>query len=178
MKKKGEFFLIDGLFSIVILTIGFLIITSNRPSQNNEISLDVILDNSVDIFSSVKINELCSSDCICSNPKLGEFCLSKMIRNKDQTLFDGIGELYSKNQKIKAGELFMNITLEEDMLRKDIFNAELKIDGKRIYLQGEDNNPTELISSKKIIFGVYENPELGTVTYFGPYLFEVNIWPR
>jgi hypothetical protein len=178
MRKKGEFFLIDGLFSIVILTIGFLLITSNKPTQNNELSLDVLLDNSVDLLSSVKINELCSADCICSNQKLSQYCQNKLIMNHDQTLFDGIGELYSKNKKNEAGELFKNITLEKNMLRSDIFNAQIKIDGESIYMQGEYNNPAELISSKKIIFGFYENKELGTVTYFGPYLFEVNIWPR
>jgi hypothetical protein len=177
--KKGEFFLIDGLFSIVILAIGFLIISSNQPKQTNDIPLSILAENTMELFSSVKIDELCDA-CDCSNKKLSEYCLSNYIINKNQTILDSVGEMYSRgtnNYKQRAGQLFKNITLEKNMIREEIYGMELIINGESIYLQGSNQQKAkEMISSKKIIFGVYEFPATGQVVYWGPYLAEVKIW--
>ena len=177
--KKGEFFLIDGLLSIVILIIGFLILSSNHQSQENEISLSIIAESTMDFFSSVRVDELCDG-CRCSVSVLSDYCSRDFIKNKNQTLLDSMGEQYYLNNKARAGELFRNITTGKNMIREDIFGFELKINGDSIYVHekkaGSMENSKEMISSKKIIFSYYEYPETGQVVFWGPYLAEVDIW--
>lgn len=174
--KKGYFFLMDGIFAIVILVIGGLIVSSNTVRETSEIPLTMFLDNSVELLSSVKINELCNDECFCSNKKLQEFCKNGLILNKGQTLIDYMGELYSQGDNLKISDLFANLTLENNMFRQDVFSVELKIDDETIYFQGKTQEESkDLMSSKKVIFGYYELPT-GIVEFWGPYIAEVNIW--
>jgi hypothetical protein len=172
--KKGYFFLMDGIFAIVILVIGGLIVSSNTVQESTDIPLTMYLDNTVDLFSTVKINELCATDCTCSNEKLEELCTLNL--NQDQTLSDYFGELYSLGREDDIEDLFVNLTIENEMLRQDVFSVELRIDDDQIYFHGKNQiNSKELISSKKVIFGYIEHPD-GMLTYWGPYVMEVNIW--
>ncbi|MBN2368612.1 hypothetical protein JXC34_06330 [Candidatus Woesearchaeota archaeon] len=176
--NKGFFFLLDGVFAIVILVIGFLILSSHTSVETTEIPLSMISENAVNLLSSVKINELCDETYACSNQKLSEMCPSN-IRNMDQTVLDYLGELYVVNKKQDAAQVFRNITLENDLFRQDIFGVELRINDEVIYFQGgKKQQAKDLISVKKVIFGFYEVPPTGEVVFWGPYLAEVDIWQK
>jgi len=175
MKKKAYIFLMDGIFAVVILIIGFIIISSNKPGMQTTASLEQVSENLVDIFSTVKINDLCTN-CHCSNKKLTEYCNQGHIRNKDQTIFDYIGELYYINNKEKARDMFQNIT--EDLYRKDLFGVELKIDDEIVFSTNKDGVTKNLISRKKLIFGFYEVSSTGIINFWGPFKVEVNMWEK
>ncbi len=182
MRKKAYFFLMDGIFSIVILTIGFLIISSNKLQPGEELHLSIAAENTMNIFSSVRVNELCDESCNCSIRKLQDYCYRNIILNKEQTLLDTLGELYFRNRKDDAGMLFDNITSEGDLFRKDLFEMEFRINKEKIYpdedLTQMKAESFELISSKKIIYGYYENALTGQVTFWGPYMAEVDVWRK
>ena len=54
MNKKGYFFLMDAIFAVVILTIGYLMISSNTPRVTSEVPLTMYLDNTMELISTVK----------------------------------------------------------------------------------------------------------------------------
>ena len=172
--KKAYIFLMDGIFAMVILMIGFLIISSNNPGIQTHVSLDVVSENVIDILSRVKINNLCTN-CYCSNEKLSEFCSHSLIKNQDQTILDYFGELYFTNNKEKAREIFLNIT--DELFRQDLYGFDLKINDEVIF-SGDKDKSKNLISRKKLIFGYYEVPQSGEVEFWGPYLLEVQIWEK
>ncbi len=176
MKKKTQFFLIDGIFAMIILITGFMIISSNTSNQAEEVSLSIVSENLMELFSSIRVDEVCNEG-VCTYKKLDNFLTDGFILNKNQTLLDATGELYSKNRKAQAGELFSNITIQSRLVRKDIFGVEFRINNEVLYSQGENKAKSkELISTKKVIFGYYETIGTGAVTFFGPYLAEVDIW--
>ena len=94
MKKKAFFFLMDSIFAMVILTIGYFVVSSNKGVVNADLPLNVAVEGTIDILSSVEINEMCNS-CNCSNAKLEELCIAGDVKNSDQTIMDFLGELYS-----------------------------------------------------------------------------------
>ena len=130
--KKGYFFLMDGIFAIVILTIGYLMISSNTPRVTSEVPLTMYLDNTMELLSTIKVYELCSdfSQCSCSNAKLSEYCEDGLILNANQTLLDYFGELYYSPDpdpiaeayfRLLSSDLFYNLTVGNNLFRQDIF---------------------------------------------------------
>lgn len=190
--KKGYFFLMDGIFAIVILTIGYLMISSNTPKVSSEVPLAMYLDNTIELLSTVRVYELCSdySQCTCSNAKLSEYCEDGLILNANQTLLDYFGELYYSPDSIDsiaaayfrllASDLFHNLTIENNLFRQDIFGVEFKINGEKIYPNFDTDSSKKqsknLISSRKLILGYYERADTGEVEFWGPYIAEVNVW--
>ena len=181
----------DAIFAIVILTIGYLMISSNTLRVTSEVPLTMYLDNTMEFLSTVKVYELCSdySSCTCSNVKLSEYCSNGLILNANQTLLDYFGELYySPNPdpiaeayfRLLSSDLFHNLTVENNLFRQDIFGVEFNIDGQKIY-PNTDTYPSKkqsknLISSRKLILGYYERGDTGEVEFWGPYIAEVNVW--
>jgi len=174
INKKAYFFLLDGIFAVVILVIGFMMISSNRVFVYDEVPLALVAENTMDLLSTVKINDLCDNACECSHELIETYCKSGRILNKEQSLIDYFGELYDTGKVTEADTLFS--VLLDDLIRTDLFNAELVIDGNTIYTDNGKISSPNLISSKKIGFGFYENRETGVVSYWGPYIIEVNIW--
>ena len=172
--KKGYFFLLDGIFALIILVIGYLVISQARAMYTPEIPLYMVSENTMDLLSSIKINELCTG-CSCTNQELQQQCSS--ILNREQTLLDYLGELYHTNKRSSAGQLFNSLT--KDFIRQGVFNVEFRIDNNLIYSnlnpQPGKQEADTLISSKKVIFGFYQTPA-GQVTFWGPYIAEVNVW--
>jgi len=170
------------MFAIVILTIGYLMISSNVPRVTSEVPLTMYLDNTMELLSTVRVYELCLdySQCICSNAKLSEYCNDGLILNANQTLLDYFGELYATNNEDDASELFHNLTVENNLFRQGIFGIEFNIDGVKIYPTFDTDTSKKqsknLISSRKLILGYYERGDTGEVEFWGPYIAEVNIW--
>jgi len=177
ISKKAYFFLMDVIFAVVILTIGYMMISSNRIISYDEVPLALVAENTMNLLSTVNINDLCDDACICSNEVLEDFCNSGKILNKEQSLLDYFGEM-KKNPLVDEqtdGERLFSSLINES-IRTDIFNAELVVEGDTIYTDEGKDSSLNLISTKKIGFGFYEDLGTGNVEYWGPYLIEVNIW--
>jgi hypothetical protein len=136
----------------------------------------MVSESTMDLLSSIRIHDLCSNSCSCTDQELQKQC--PHVLNKEQTLLDYMGELYYTNKKSSAGNLFTSIT--KDIIRAGVFNVELRINDELIYSNLANPEPSKqgveaLISSKKVIFGFYE-ADGGQVFFWGPYLAEVNVW--
>ncbi|MEK6916566.1 MAG: hypothetical protein AABW92_02380 [Nanoarchaeota archaeon] len=175
MNRKAYIFLIDAIFALVILVIGFMIISSKTTTDFSDTPLLLTTNNVVDLLSTLKINEMCTG-CVCSYNLISNYCQTDFIKNKDSTVFDYLGELYYRGYSTKAALVFSNIT--SDFYRKDLFGIELKINSAQIYTDTGKDSTFELISRKKVIFGFYEDPSTGDIKFWGPYILEVNVWPK
>jgi hypothetical protein len=180
--KKGYIFLMDGIFAVILLAIGLIIISSNRVEQSSEIPLSLSLDNSLDLLSSVKIVDICEG-CSCSIKKMSELCLDNDLKNRQESLLDYIGELYSRGKKQEAFMLIEDISIEKDIFKeKALFDVEIRINNDTVYpnidLSDKKKKSKNLLSSRKIIFGYYENNVTGVISYWGPYEVREEIWEK
>jgi hypothetical protein len=172
--KKGYFFLMDGIFAIVILVIGFILITANQPRVETELNAKLISQNIIDIMSSIKIEDICN-ECMCTIQKISENCESLLVSNNKITLLDYMGELYFRNNIDLANITFTNIT--NDLYRHDLYEVELIVDDKVIKTDITKDKSRHLISRKKVLFGYFELDD-GTVEFWGPYMSEINVWEK
>jgi hypothetical protein len=108
MKKKAFFFLLDGIFAIFILTIGYMMLTSEKSFSSSDVPLSASAEDGANILSSIKVSELCNQ-CSCSNSVLSDYCQRGIIKNRNQSLMDYFGELYYFGRIDDAKELFENI---------------------------------------------------------------------
>lgn len=166
--------MLDAVFAIMILTVGFMIISSSKPKLSDELPLSTISENIFGIMSSVKINEICTG-CACSSQVLSDYCSHGKIKNPDETLLDYIGEMH--NASISDEEI-KNFYLDiiSNFVRDDLYHTDLIIDGHVVYPNTGKNTSLELISGKRLAFGYNEDTLAGTVKYWGPYIIEVNVW--
>jgi len=180
--KRGYFFVLDGIFAVVILVIGLIMISSNIYTNPAEVPLISLSDDLLDLLSSTQVSELCYDyeECICSNRKIEELCTNHLIFNPDQSILDYFGELYTKDYKEIISQLYQNIT--KDIIKHNIIGSELIINDEKIYpnydTTSSKNESDFLISSKRIIFSYYEEPESGDVSFWGPYLIEIRLWEK
>jgi hypothetical protein len=180
--KKGYIFLMDAIFAVILLVIGVIIVSSNRIAVSSEIPLSISLDNSLDFLSSVKIADICEG-CSCSVKKMSELCLDNEIKNSQESLLDYLGELYSRDKVPDAFSLIENISNEKDIFKeKELFDVEIRINDAQIYpnidLSDKKKKTKNLLSSRRIIFGYYENNLTGAINYWGPYEVKTEIWEK
>jgi hypothetical protein len=186
----------DGIFAIVILLTGYLIISSNRSLGSTEAPLGSTLQNGVDLLSTIKIKEICSLNCDCRNRQLKQLCIEGKIADFDQTLLNYFGELYTtstypnqfRTDMNRSTLLFKNLTLENNIFREELFGIEFKIINKSneiiVYrsladeTQDSRQKSKNLISSKTVVFGSYVINSTGEVYFWGPYLAEVELWEK
>lgn len=170
--KKGYFFLIDGIFAIVILVIGFLLVSTEKPYKEQTMPVEFSADNFIDILSTVKLSDICENS-VCTNKKIEQYL--GQTNNHEQTIIDFLGELYSAGKKNEAKIIFTNLTY---IVRNDIYGVSLSINNEELYSDTGKSQSRELIASKKMVFGFAENQASGKVRYWGPYLAEVMIWEK
>ncbi len=179
MNRKAYFFLIDAIFAVMILMIGFMIITSRKPTKLDEVPLSQVSENLMDIISTVRVDEICSEGCECTIPAIEPSC-STDIRNKHSTILDNLGERYyfyeqgNPNIKQRLRLFFQEIT--GSLYRNELYGIEVIVNGEQMYIEGDKSTSQYLITSKRVIFGYYENTVNGNVIFWGPYLTEVNMW--
>ncbi|MBN2423293.1 hypothetical protein JXB41_08780 [Candidatus Woesearchaeota archaeon] len=139
--KKAYFFLMDGLIAVIILFVGFILISATNPNKpvlihNKHLSQDLI-----NIFSNTKINELCE-DCDCpSYTVLNELC--PYINNKDNTMLEVIGELYTRKIEDEdihgkkgnewARDLIEELIYQNKLFYKDLYGFAFIIEDEVIY---------------------------------------------
>ena len=191
--KKGYIFQIDMFFAITILIIGYLLISGNDRDEKLEIPIGTAAQNVMDVLSNVKISELCpdytinpvllDNDCTCFNQQVESLCKNDKLKNPDQSMLDYFGELYY------TSKLNPPLILGNSFVRTDLFGIELLLvngpDQEVLYANppipdtfASKEKSNNLISSKKVIFGYYENRAAGEVSFWGPYTVEVNIWEK
>jgi hypothetical protein len=175
MNGKGYFFMMDGMFAIVVLVIGLLIIISAKPVVTNELQVSMVSENVVGLLSQIKIKEMCDG-CKCTNSKLREYCQTREIRNNESTLLGYFGELYSFGDKNHLlTDLFAN--LSDELYRDDLYGFQIKIENYSMYSDHGRDKSRNMISRKKMVFGYYEQGN-GIVKFWGPYNVEVNTWVK
>lgn len=188
MNKKAYFFIMDGIFALMILMIGFLILTSSRHALPDETMLTAESENIMDVLADVKINDLCDVDtCTCSVQALSDLCDGGDIHNFDQLLMDYFGELFYRYDaapdSLKSdieqdiNSLFRGLT--EDLYRTDLYGIRLVIEDHGFYSDANPEQSKILYSSKKIVFGYYDQntPDVDVV-FWGPYILEVDLWKK
>jgi len=176
--KKGYFFLLDGIFAVIILIVGFIVISTTKFSDSYEVPMSNEAENVMNLFSEVRIKDICknmtANNCECINVELERYCNESLIINKDNNLLDMFGELYYTNHRSEAEDIFRNISYEYRLGRPEVFDVDFIIDNRTIYSMSTEHKK-EMISSRKISFGYTENIDTGEVNFWGPYLIEVRI---
>ena len=95
----------DAFIALIILSIGFIVITSNYSYSPEQASTQQIANDILNVLHSAKIRDFCNPDC--SGTILAGY--SNLIINKDNTLLEFIGELGKNNKKTPAKNLLESI---------------------------------------------------------------------
>ncbi|MBD3203748.1 hypothetical protein GF327_05605, partial [Candidatus Woesearchaeota archaeon] len=61
LKKRGYFFVLDALIAILILGVGFVLISSARPEKTPYIQSKHLSQDLMNVLSQTKINDLCEN---------------------------------------------------------------------------------------------------------------------
>lgn len=171
MNKKGYYFTMDAILAAIILAAGLMLATSTFSSSPEKATIKHSSDDIIGIMAATKVGGLCRDlelSCECSDTELQNLCSSSKIKNKENTLLELVGELRENNMNIEGGNLVDSIITDNDK-----FN--FRIDGTRIYGPEDDAKSKLLVSSKKVVFGYWEDSS-GRMTYWGPYTVEVRTW--
>jgi hypothetical protein len=172
--RKGYIFMMDVVFASMVLLIGFMIITSTRPREDDEIPLPQMSDSILDTISKIRIRDICEDNCVCSIPAFDDPCTVGLLNN-DSTIAQSLGQMYDAHiSDEEIANVFIDVS--NQLVREDIFNLDLIIDGRVIYSDSGKHESPEIITGKRMIFGYTEDKDLGSVTFWGPYVLEVNVW--
>ena len=172
--KKAYIFMLDVVFASMILMIGFMIISSTKTREIDDIPLPQASEGIIDTISKIRLSEICDR-CNCSISVIEDYCSRGLIRNMDATIAGSLGEMYHRGEDDEViGEMF-NMTSQK-LFRKDIFSRDLSIDGRVIFSDQGKAESSEVISARRMIIGYYENRFTGEVTFWGPYVLEVSVW--
>jgi hypothetical protein len=172
--KKGYFFVLDVGISIFVLIIGLVIVFSYYYNVYSTAQTTYFSSNIINILSNTRI--------ISSNNLYygynGVLYKNGNITNVNNNLMTQIAEFYYRNQTYNCNfclelieKTINNVT---STLITDNYYYLIKIDDVIIYNTTQDikyNESTQLIPSKRIVYGIYNNKEI-----FGPYGFEVWAW--
>jgi len=181
LNKKGYYFTLDAFIALIILSIGFIVITSNYSYAPAEVSTQQIANDILNVLQSAKIDDICDPDC--SGTVLNTY--SSLIKNKDNTLLEFIGELRKRGKIQKAKDLI------DDIIPNIVpfnYNYAFELDGT-VFVSDLASNMAELenkdeykkskiiISSKRIIISYYID-SAANVQYWGPYEAKVRVWQK
>ncbi|MEM3374296.1 MAG: hypothetical protein QXE31_03675 [Candidatus Woesearchaeota archaeon] len=170
--KKAQFFIIDGIFGIIILIMGYLLLFSSYRAESNAITMDNIADNFYDLITNVKGEDLCNA----GNCNFNNLTAIHNNVNINQTLITIIGELYNKNNRAQI-KLLIKDFIDTYNLVDDRYGLKIRINNEEIFSKGDKFQKAEqIINRQTIVFGYYENPNDGSFIKFGPYLVEVLFW--
>ncbi len=199
--KKGYFFLLDGLVAVLILTVGFLLISSAHPDKPSTIFNKRAANDVANVLANTKIRDICvdSPSCSCTDAVVRDlYCTTGGIMNKDNTLLELVGELYDRNGEnfgpgSLRGDEWANAVLASMAQMDDIYGEAFIIDDVPVYNSINTNIYPDkdsfyssydlgmeqsriLVSARKVVMGYYfEDPG---IRMWGPYTVEVLVWQR
>jgi len=107
MYKKAYYLMIDALIAVIILVIGFFMVTSNFLGTGNGIFVQGIADEIMELLSTTSFNEICTP--ICSDPEMQP--VYNQLKNKNLTLVEGMGEFKSRGDL-----LLLNLQLSGNLI--------------------------------------------------------------
>jgi len=179
----------DAFIALIILSIGFIVITSNYSYSPAQTSTQQIANDILNVLQSAKIRDICNPEC--SGTILNDY--SSLIKNKDNTLLELIGELKtgypSKIDELlqKSINPIMNDNYPNYQYAFQLTNsagATLRFysptgASSMANLENEDEykKAKVMISSKRIILGYYLDSS-ANVQYWGPYEAKVRVWQK
>ena len=171
MNKKGYYFTLDALISVVILAIGFSLINSTYVSSPSSSAIEHISDDIFDLMSSGIVGNF-------------NYSSLSLIENKGNTFLEAIGEKYYNDGEFCEGTciLGLNQTIQEIIIGNKIVSENhgfsMSIEDIEIYSVGTNHleKTRALVSSKRIVFGYYEDEGTGDIDFWGPYEMEVRTW--
>jgi hypothetical protein len=195
MNKKAYFFLIDSIIAVMILFVGFILISGIKPSRttiihNKHLSVDIM-----NLLADTKIKQVCrySGGWNCDVSQDFEDPLNNgEIQNLNNTLLESIGELYSKNKFGTITPLINSLITKNNLFYQEIYGFAFLIEDDPLYNSITHNRLTlenlkdeikinrikTLLSTKKIIIGYYQNETSGELTFWGPYTVEIWTWMK
>jgi hypothetical protein len=182
IQRKGFFFTLDALLALGVLVTGFLLILGFQTFKPIDTQPILFAEDFLNLFSTTKIIDA-DSELIfrmwCTECPEGE----QLIKRNDNTLLEQIAEFVHRSKGDQKYIDKARIIADEmgDGLINEQFNYEFSIkiedsingEEKVILLQHgrksfDDTNL--LITSKRLIYGIYDNQLIG------PYVAEVRIW--
>ncbi|MBN1502086.1 hypothetical protein JW930_00955 [Candidatus Woesearchaeota archaeon] len=178
--KKAYVFILDAIMALIILTIGFLVISSTYSNKPALVTTRNMAEDLLNVMAAVKVSEICP-DCGNCAAELNSICGD--IKNRDNTVLELIGEQYSLGTD--TGQLINEIIMENKLLPGDSYEFSLYIhDGNgehKLYpgANQDEDKARILISSKKLVMGYYVDKDNDYKTeYWGPYLIEIRTWQK
>ena len=179
MHKKAFVFVLDGIIAIIILSIGYLIISSQASVPKNEVNVALISENTMEILVSVELEDIIDLNCTTSVSLLESYCNDGKIGSFDQSILDYFGELYYKDEKNELQDLFNFYIEEYELIDTELFGYELIIEDESLVVSSDDQDSSKtLISAKKVLVGYYEDIINGEIYFWGPYILHISIWER
>jgi len=180
----------DAFIAMIILSIGFIVITSNYSYAPAQVSTQQIANDILNVLQSAKIPDFCNPGC---GTVLAGY--DSLIKNKgNNTLLELIGELeISYPSKIdellqKSIKPIMDNNYPNYQYAFQLTNSV----GAALHfyspigvssmanLENEDEykDAQITISSKRIIIGYYYADTLKRIEYWGPYTAQVRVWQK
>ena len=190
MKNRKSYYLIlDSLVTIVIFSVGLLLITTYISSKPEQTFAKQIADDTINILVAAKINNLCNiQTCTCSDNKLTELCANKKIKNFNNTMLELVGELHFAGNKEDIKKLIESSIANNGLIPNNIGFSFLLHENaiENEYYPSVSTPPLEdatssetklLLQAKKVIFGFWEEND-GKLRYWGPYTAEIRAWQK
>ncbi|MBT4648114.1 hypothetical protein HOA56_00230 [archaeon] len=187
--KKAYYFLIDSIVSILILGMGFMVISSFTPKSSNDVFQETLANDIMELVASTKINELCpriENNIPCSISSLNEVYIDPNIgiHNINNTILELVGELYTKNPMEVSSEIIYDEILETIAFRDDIYGIKFElIDGDIVHeitnINSADSKKIRnKISIRRVLLGYWEISSTGEIIYWGPYMIKMDLWQK
>lgn len=190
MKNKKSYYLIlDSLVTVVIFSVGLLLITTYISSKPEQAFAKQIADDTINILAASKISDLCNIQaCTCSDSKLAELCANKKIKNFNNTVLELVGELHFTANKDDINGLIESAIANNGLIPNNVGFGFLLHENaiENEYYPSVSTPPLEdassietrlLLQAKKVIFGFWEEND-GELQYWGPYTAEVRVWQK
>ena len=157
MNKKAYYFMIDALVATFIFTVGYFLLTSYYSSTAPSLEIKRVSEDIMSLMSEVKLTDICD-DTGCTIE--GMESIYNIVEDKNNTLLEAIGELYSKNMLDKAAEIVKIVIVDNNLIPRDSnFTLSLDDGGLSVLIYPEKRpfnlNARVVIPAKKVIFGLY-----------------------
>lgn len=175
--KKGIYFTVEAVFSLMVISIGFgiilyLFVVLSKPPVG---IVQTELYDTADLFM-VKIQDISQGNCSINSTAVEEG--DGNITDISNTLFQQLGEYYFRwavQDCDYCDDLLSTCIADYVSYRNlDDVNVDLRIEGTSFYTNNAtlaQENATVLFPYKTILFGTVNNTHM-----WGPYIGEIRIW--
>lgn len=191
MNRKGYFFIIDVAFAVIILVMGYMLLSSYDVEYQND---DQTAQVATDIQAFLNDGNMRDYYKYCSALPPPAKCgqdfnpLANGQRNPDYNLMETLIDLKEQTKDSNASGIFSQLVIANEAVNTVAYGVEFvyyTLNGeKRVYPEQDPSTTSaykqsrSLISKKKIVMGYYENATAGTMSMWGPYVAEIRVWKK